>query len=233
MTTVNVDVSETGIRIVALEIRSREIATYMSAVPEEERPRALAHALKVGVSCLNRARAGNDLDFVKREVDGLLSGVQSALGRIPVETQKQLAAKIGTGEGQLLAPLQLLVQEVSKAASERVEGIRGLLQERVDPDKESSSHSRALRALRDLLDPRRSDSIQASLNAAVRLATSERGPLAKAVQDGVAESLKPLEEKVNDLTKEVVRKEVAAEFLDQTTKNGPTSEEEVVSGLQS
>lgn len=227
-----IEVLETGIRILELEVPNRDVAEYFRVVPEEQREQAVVHAVEVGVFCLERARAGQDLDFVRRQIDGLLSGVQSAVEKIPEETQKHLAAKIGTGEGQVLAPVQTLVSDVSKAASDKIDGIRKLLQEEVDPTKETSSIAKALGALRDLLDPKRSDSVQGSLDSAVKQITAESGPLAKAVSDVVAKTLKPLEEKVNDLAKEVRGQEAASEALEQTTQKGAPYEEEVVRVLQ-
>jgi hypothetical protein len=232
MSDTKIDVLEAGIRIEALEVPSRSVAEYLRALPEDQREQTVVHAVEVGVFCLERARAGQDLDFVRRQIDGLLNGVQRALDKMPEETQKQLTAKIGTGEGQVLAPIQDLVNEVSKAASEKIDGIRKLLQEEVDPAKETSSLGKALRALRDLLDPRRTDSVQGSIDVAVKQITAESGPLAKAVRDVVAETLKPLEEKVGDLAKEVRGQEAAAKALEQTTQKGAPYEEEVVRVLQ-
>jgi len=228
-----IDFSETGIRILDVLVPSRDVVEYIRALPPAGREQAVIHAVEVGVFCLERARVGQNLDFVRREIDGLLNGVQRALERIPDETQKQLTAKIGTSEGQVLAPVQSLVDDVSKAASEKIQEIRKLLQEDIDPTKETSSVGKALRALRDLLDPKRTDSIQGSLDEAVRQVTADSGPLAKAVKNVVAEALKPLEDRVVDLAKEVRGQAAAAEALEQTTQKGTTYEEEVVQVLQS
>jgi hypothetical protein len=36
------------------------------------------------------------MDFVKREVDGLLAKVSEAIGRIPGSVERELMAKVGT-----------------------------------------------------------------------------------------------------------------------------------------
>jgi predicted nucleic acid-binding Zn-ribbon protein len=227
-----IDVSESAIRILDLIVPSRDVAAYVRALSPVERAQAVVHAVEVGIFCLERARAGQDLNFVRREIDSLLGGIQQALGKLPEETSKHLGAKIGTGEGQVLAPLQSLVRDVSNAATDKMQEIRKLLQEDIDPTKETSSLGRALRDLRDLLDPRRTDSIQGSLNAAVSQVTADSGPLAKAVKDLVSRALKPLEEKITDLAKDVRGREAAAEALEQTTLKGVTYEEEVVQILE-
>jgi ElaB/YqjD/DUF883 family membrane-anchored ribosome-binding protein len=227
-----IDISDSGIRIVDVEVPSRDVAEYVRALPQDEQVQMVVRAVEVGVFCLERAQAGQDLEFVRRQIDGLLNGVQRALDKIPDETQKQVAAKIGTGEGQVLAPVQSLVNEVSKAAGDKIQEIRKLLQEDIDPTKETSSLGKALRALREMLDPKRTDSIQGCLEAAVRQVTADSGALAKAVKDSVGETLKPLEDKVNDLAKEVRGREAAAEALEGTTQKGRTYEDEAVQVLQ-
>jgi ElaB/YqjD/DUF883 family membrane-anchored ribosome-binding protein len=208
------------------------VADYLRDLAPDEQEQAVVHAVEVGGFCLERARAGQKLDFVRREIDGLLNSVKGILEKIPDETQKQLVAKIGTGDGQVLAPVQSLVQNVSKAANEKLQEIRTLLQEDVDPTKETSCLGKALRALRELLHPKRSDSIHGFLGAAVNQVVADNGPLAKAVKDVVAETLKPLEERVNDVAKEVRGQEAAAEALEQTTHKGTTYEDGVVQVLQ-
>jgi hypothetical protein len=228
-----IDVSDSGIRILDVMVPNRDVAEYIRALPPDEREQAVVHAVEVGVFCLERARAGQNLDFVRRAIDGLLNGVERALKNIPDETQRQLTAKIGTEDGQVLAPIRTLVTEVSRAATDKIQEIRRLLQEDLDPTKETTSVGRALHALRDLLDPKRTDSIQGSLDAAVKQVTADSGPLAKTVKDVVANTLKPLEDKVTDLAKEVRGQAAAAEALEQTTQKGVTYEEDVVQVLQS
>src|SRR5262245_38139049 len=230
--TMKIEVVETGVRIRELHIESSDVAKYLAALTEDQREQAVVDAIKVGVFCLERARAGQDLDFVRREIEGLLSHVERALQSLPEETQSQVTAKIGTGEGQVLAPLQRLVDDVSKAASEKIDVIRELLQQEVDPTKETSSLGKALLALRNLLDPKRTDSVQGSLSEAVGQVTGESGQLAKAVRDVVSAALKPLEDKVTDLAKEVRGNEAAAAALELTTKKGASYEDEVLRVLQ-
>jgi hypothetical protein len=211
---------------------SGDVAKYFGTLPDDRREHALVEAIKVGVFCLERTQVGQDLDFVRREIEGLLSRVKDALKVLPEETQKQLTAKIGTGEGQVLAPVTALVNEVKSAASEKIEGIRSLLNEEVDPATESSSLGRALRALRDLLDPKRTDSVQGSVEAAVRQVTAENGALAKAVRDVVSDAVKPLQQELSELGREVRGREAVAAAIEQTTLKGVSYEAEVLHVLQ-
>ncbi len=233
MTDAQIQVSDGGIRIIDLEVPRKEVADYLRSVPEDERESALIHVIEVGTFCLERARTGQDLEFVRRQVDSLLASVQSAIEGIPVKTQEQLVAKIGTGEGQVLAPLQSLVGEVSRAAAEKIKDVKSLLDQEIDPSRESSTLGRALRTVRDLLDPKRTDSVQGAIETAIKNVTDQGGPLAKAVREVVGEAVKPLADQVDALTKEIRGTEAAAEALAQTTEKGGTYEEAVLVRLRS
>jgi ElaB/YqjD/DUF883 family membrane-anchored ribosome-binding protein len=121
---------------------------------------------------------------------------------------------------------------VSKAASGKINEVRELLLGDIDPGKETSTLGRALRAIRDMLDPKRVDSVQGSLETAIKQVTTDGGPLAKAVREVVNDALKPLEDRLNDLAKEIRGQEAAEVVVEQTTLKGASFEEEVVCTLQ-
>jgi len=227
-----IGISDTGIRIGDLEVPKKDVADFLRSVPEPERESTLVQAIEVGVFCLQRARTGQDLDFVKRQVESLITNVRATVEKIPEETQKAMAAKIGTGEGQVLAPVQTLVAEVSKGASEKIKEVKDLLSKEIDPRDENTTLGKALRTLRDLLDPNRTDSIQGTLAAKIKEVTTGDGALAKAVKEVVADAVKPLAERVDSLAKEVRGQEAAEEALAQTTAKGTPYEEEVLGRLQ-
>lgn len=216
----NIEISETGIRIRDLEIPRKDVAEYLNRIPDLDREFALVQAIEVGVFCLERASTTQDLYFVKRQVESLLNVVRKEVEKIPEQTQKALAERIGTGDGQVLAPVQTLVAEVSKGASDKIKEVKDMLSQEIDPRVESTTLGKALRNLRDLLDPQRNDSIQGILAAKVAEVTGENGALAKAVKEVVAEAVKPLSEKVDSLAKEIRGEEMAQEALAQTTAKG-------------
>lgn len=227
-----IEVSDTGIRITDLDVPSKDVADFLRRVDEPEREAALVQAIEVGMFCLERARTNQDLDFVKRQIESLISTVRTAVEKIPEETQKSLSAKIGTADGQVLAPVQSLVTEVAKGASDKIKEVKDLLSQEIDPRNEETTLGKALRALRDLLDPNRTDSIQGTLTAKIKEVTAGDGTLARVVKEVVAEAVKPLSERVDSLAKEVRGREAAAEALAQTTEKGAPYEEEVLSRLQ-
>jgi hypothetical protein len=232
MADTRIELSDGGIRIERPDVPSKDVADFLGRVPEPEREVTLLHAIEVGVFCLERARTGQDLEFVKRQVESLINAVRVAVEKIPEETQESLSQKIGTADGQVLAPVQSLVTEVSKAASDKIREVRDLLTQEIDPGNENTTLGKALRTLRNLLDPDRTDSIQGTLAAKIQDVTAGDGTLAKAVKDVVADAVKPLSERIDSLAKEVRGREAAAEALAQTTAKGVPYEEEIMGRLQ-
>jgi len=232
VTSEKVQVSEVGIRIVELDIPSRDVAEFLRAFPDDERELQLVRAVEVGVFCLQRAQSAQDLESVRRQIDSLLRGVEDAVKRIPEETQKSLVAKLGTGEGQVLAPVSRVVGDVGQTLEKRVEETRKLFAEEIDPKNETSTLGKALHALRDLLDPKRTDSVQGLLTSAVDRVTNEGGQLATVVKDTVSEAIEPLRKQVDRLAMEICGKSAAEEVVEQTTLKGEQYEDEVVAELQ-
>src|SRR5260370_6482376 len=99
-----------------------------------------------------------------------------------------------------------------------------MLTQEIDPDKETTTLGKALKTLRNMLDPKRSDSVQSTLDQAVKTVIGKDGALAKAVKEVVAEAVSPLASEVDKLAKEVRGQEAAEEALEQTTKKGPSFE---------
>lgn len=232
MANTRIIVLEAGIQVVNLDIPRKDVADFLRGLPEEEREPTFIRALEVGIFCLERARTSQDTEFVRRQVDSLLSKVEKAVETIPDETQKALLEKIGTSEGQVLAPIHTLVNEVSKTTTDRLKEVRDLLSQEIDPAKETTTLGKVLRDLRNLLDPGRTDSVQGSVNAAIKSVTTEDGALAKAVRAVVGDSVKPLSDEMDRLAKEIRGQEAAAEALEQTTQKGASYEDQVVLELQ-
>lgn len=97
----NVIILERGIRITDLEVPRKDVADFLRSVAEPEAEATLVQALEIGVFCLERARMSQDTEFVRRQLEAMLSRVETALGRIPDDTQKALVEKIGTRNGPL------------------------------------------------------------------------------------------------------------------------------------
>jgi hypothetical protein len=228
----NVLVVDRSVRITELEIPRKDVADFLRTVADSEIEPTLIQAVEVGVFCLERARMSQETDFVRRQLDQLLNRVEAAVSKIPDDTQKALVAKIGTSNGQVLAPIKEMIETASKVSTDRVKEVRTLLTQEIDPDKETTTLGKALRTLRNLLDPKRSDSVQNTLEQSVKAVTGKDGVLAQAVKEVVAEAVKPVATELDKLAKEVRGREAAEEALEQTTKKGPDYENEVLQELQ-
>ena len=103
MTDHKILVYDREIRVQDLEIPRKDVVDFLKSVPDEEREATFIRAVEVGVFCLERARTGHDTEFVRRQVESLLGQVEKATESIPREIEKALVAKVGTGDGQVLA----------------------------------------------------------------------------------------------------------------------------------
>jgi hypothetical protein len=228
----SIELQATSVRIRDFEIPRKDVADYLRHVPEENREATLIHAIEVGIFCLERAQTSQDVEFVRRQVESLIQKVEETVSGIPDKTEKSLVARLGTGEGQVLAPVQRLVEQVAKAANDKLKEVQDLLTQDIDPSKDSTSLGKALRAVRDLLDPKRTDSIQGALDAAVKSITAADGEMANTVKAVVEQAVKPLAGEVDKLAKEVRGREAAGEALAQTTAKGAPFEDEITSEVQ-
>jgi hypothetical protein len=226
------EINDRKLSIREIEIHEPDVVDYISRLHEDERESALVQALNVGVFCLQRAQITQDTDFVRRQIERLLADVTQAVEKIPVMAGQAIVAKIGIENGQVLAPIHNLVAEVSRTTSGRLNDVRDLLTSEIDPGKDSSTVGRALRTLRDLLDPKRSDSVQGSIQAAVSQVTSENGALAKAIKSVVSGAMEPFQNQLTTLAMEVRGNQAATEVLAQSPAKGITYEEEVLENLK-
>ena len=53
-----IEVSDTSVRVINLEIRNKDISDYLRAIPEEEREQNFLRAVEVGVFVLREFRQG-------------------------------------------------------------------------------------------------------------------------------------------------------------------------------
>lgn len=226
-----VSVGDTAVVVHQLEISNKDVVVYFGKIPESNRIDALIRAIEVGTFCLEHAGAAQDLEFVRREIDALMTAVDKRVSSIPAELERTLIAQIGTGDGQILAPVQTLIGQAVKTTGDRLNDVRAMLND-IDPSKDGTSAGRVVRSLRDLLDANRTDSVQSVLKTAVASMASSDGTIAKTVQATVDNALKPLRDELDSLAKEIRGQEAAAEAISQTPAKGFTFEEEIVERLQ-
>jgi hypothetical protein len=214
------------------QIKNADVAAYLAQQPTKDLPHAFVRAVEVGVFCLERASSAKDTEFIKRQVERLLSEMELKVGAIPNKVRDELLTKVGTGDGQVLKPLVDAAYVAAKSVTDRIGECKTFVADLLDPTKDSSSVGKAIKTVSDMLDPVRKDSVQGTLEAAITKVTGEDGALAKSVKSVVADAIKPLKEEVDALGKEIRGQEAAEEALMQTTEKGIPYEEEVVQRLQ-
>jgi hypothetical protein len=231
MNTTVILVGETTLTVQEVQIISRDVAAYFNNIPEPNRVDAFIKAVEVGTFCLEHATAAQDLQFVRREIESLMAGIEARVGSMPAELERAVMTRIGTGDGQVLAPVQAMIGQAVKVTADRLNDVRAMLND-IDPSKDGTSASRIVHSLRDLLDVNRTDSVQATLKSAVASLAATDGTIAKTVQTTVETAIRPLREELDNLGKEIRGQEAAAEALSQTTAKGASFEQEIVERLQ-
>jgi hypothetical protein len=216
------------LRVNSLEISRKDVADHFACIEEGQRAAAFIETVEVGVFCLERCRSAQDAEFMRRQVDSVLA----AIAEIPSILEKGLIAKIGHGDGQVLAPIMNAVKTTSAVTEERLKGVRRLLEEDIDPAKQTSVLGRALAELKRMVDAEHKGSIQSSLQQAVTGLTAGDGALIKAMKAALDEAVKPLAEEVNRLAKEIRGQQAAEEVLQQTVQKGFTYQDMVVAEMQ-
>ena len=208
---------------------SRHAAEYLAR--QADRELAFTRAIEIGTFCLERMSTSGEMDFVKREVDGLLARVSEAIGRIPESVERELMDKVGTDKGQVLEPLAKAVAETTKAAESGIADAKKALNQ-IDPDNASGTVAKALEGVRNLLDPMRKDSVSSRVEDAMKNLVSPDGTFAKAVAALIDQGLKPLSQQIETLSDRLIQEEAVAEVVSRTTEKGLPYELEVVERLR-
>ena len=221
-----------NVGINGLELQDRELSDYLQSFPLEDRSTRLIHLIDIGLACAQRASLLQDKDFVRNELNSVLESVEKVVSTIPEELKTRVLAELGTGEGQALQPVDRKVDEVSRVLKERIEDIRKLLVEDIDPARETSKIAQAFKKLERALDPEYAHSVPKVIETAIKDVTGEGGVLSRNVKAVVMEAVKPLQDEMDKLSKEVLGQGAAEEALKQTIEKGQIYEEETVERLQ-
>ena len=213
-------------------IDSKVIAQHLSTLEEDQLADAIKNALEVGIYSLQRAQTGQDLEFVRRQVEALLQDVQAKTASIPEELRKQVLKEIGTEKGQALEPIIRASKEVEAGMSRQLRDLQSLLIDDIDPKSTESTLGKALATIGQLLDPNRTDSLQAAFTGAISKVGASDGELAATFADVISKALKPLQSEVDELGKEIRSQRDTRDALNNTTAKGVIYEEELVERLQ-
>lgn len=225
--TASIELKDSLVFVRDIEIRSKDVAQYLEAVPADEREEALINALEVGIFCLGRAGGARDLDFVRREIDQLLSSVSETVDAIPAKTTEELKGRLGSDDGGILKPFSEVVGDARSETLAKLDQVRKLLEEEIDPRRSDSTLAKALAEIRTLLDADRNDSIQGRFDGAIRSVSAPDGALSRSVRVVVEEAVKPVIEQFSLLQKTIGGEEGKAEVVELTTLKGGLFEDKV------
>lgn len=227
-----IEVLEDSIIIQNLEIRLFDAVNFLQQIPENEQKAACINAFEIGFFCLQRVHHFDDVEFVKREFDYLLAELQRAVALIPQALEKNLASKIGTENGQLLAPMQSQINLTRAVIAEQLESVKNLFQQEINISEDTSTLGAVMNKIQNLLDPARIDSIQGVFVESLKNVTTESGVLAKSVKSVVEEAMKPLASEVDKLTQQIREQELVQSLLEESIAKGGIYEEIVLAELQ-
>ncbi|MEH2233414.1 MAG: hypothetical protein V7K71_27890 [Nostoc sp.] len=228
----SIELTQSHVLIHRMAIPLKNAISYLQQFPQSEYEDICRDAFELGFLCLQTAQTRHGNELIKQQMESLLVEFQQAVKVIAESFGQELVNQVGTDNGQLLAPLQAQINLTSAVLTEKLNNVGTLLTQEIDPARETSVVGRFLNSLRQLLDAKRSDSIQGAFKAALVNATKENGTLAVAVKNVVSESVKPLAEQVEKLTREIRDQQITQQVLEQTTAKGITYEELVVVELQ-
>jgi hypothetical protein len=167
------------LRIEGLRVTSSDVVGFFRQVEEPKRAEVAVSAIEVGVFCLQRAQLGASLDFVRLEVDRLIGAAGSAMAAMPDNLSTKLEGESG--------PL--------RAVRDQLDEVRVLFDSHLDPDRREATLGRALATLKELLDPKRDDSVQKRIETALSGVPEEL----RVKLEGDSGPLKTIREELNEV----------------------------------
>lgn len=213
--------------VLAGSLSCRLAAEYLGRQQPAEWEQLFGQALEIGVFCLERTSSSQDMEFIRCQADRVMHDVATVVGAIPPAISSELAKLMGTKDGQVLAPIMQLVNSTASVAEKSVSDARRLLQD-IDPARTDGTVGKALKSVRDLLDPQRRDSVQGQIVEILRSLGDRGGNFANALKAVVEEALAPVRSELRSVADRVVAQDAAAEVVGRTTEKGLPYELEVV-----
>lgn len=208
-------------------VSCRLAAEYLGRQKPAEWGQLFGRALEVGVFCLERASGSQDMEFVRRQADRVMQDVATVVGAIPEAISARLTTLIGTKDGHVLAPIVQLVNSTASVAEKSVSDARRLLLD-IDPARSDGTVGRALKSVRDLLDPQRKDSVQGRIEQILDSFGDRGGTFANVLRVLIEEALAPVRTELRSVSDRVVAQDAAQEVVSRTTEKGLPYELEVV-----
>lgn len=223
----HVTVGESLLRVDGISIHDPEVVQYFRNKPEEKRARVFVRAVELGVFCLQRAEVGQSLEFVKLEVERLVQASASAVDKLPEAIRIRLS-----GQDSPTAHVSTAVQSAQESMRGKLEEVRQLFDQHLDPNKGDATLGKALKALQEMLNPRLDDSVQKRVEATVRSLSGTDGAISKAVKSTVEGVIAPLRAAIETLSLAVAKQAGTKEAIAASPEKGFQFEEELLPVLQ-
>lgn len=229
----NIECGNGGVSVNQLYLHDPQLSGYLVSFPIDERINKLKSLIELGLACIQKTATLQDRDFANRSFDDLLASIQVSISNIPDLLKGKLLSEIGTEKGQALEPIDRKVNELSAVMKERTDDLKKFLSEDIDPSKEGSKVSQLFTKLDKQLDSQYETSIPKVVESMIDDIVCENGVVAHNVKAVVLDAMKPLQEEVNRLGREINSKQAVVDALDQTVEKGITYEEDTVNKLRS
>lgn len=205
----------------------RLAAEYLGRQQPGEWAHLFGRALEIGVFCLEHTSSSQDLEFVRRQADLVMQDVATVVGAIPQAISSELLKLMGTKNGQVLAPIVQLINSTASVAEKSVSDARRLLQD-IDPARSDGAVGKALKSVRDLLDPQRRDSVQRQIAEILGSLGDRGGNFAIVLKAVIEDALAPVRAELRIVADRVIAQDAAAEVVSRTTEKGLSYELEIV-----
>jgi hypothetical protein len=220
-------VEDSLIRIEGISVQNPDVVQYFRSRREEDRALAAIRAIELGVFCLQRAEVGQSLEFVKLEVERLIQAASRAVDKLPEEIRNKLA-----GQDSPTAQISSTMQSVQNSVQSKLDEVRTLFNTHLDPTKGDATLGRALITLNALLDPRRDDSVQKTVEATIQSLAGADGAISQAVRTTVEGVVAPLRTAVETLSLAVAKEAGTQEAFAVSPEKGFQFEDELLAMLQ-
>ena len=226
-TSAQVIVETSSLRIDGITIHNPDVVQFFRNKPESERLHVLIRAVELGVFCLQRAEVGQNLEFVRLEVERLIQASSSAVRDLPEAIRGKLS-----GQDSPTAQISATVDSVQHVVREKLDEVRSLFDTHLDPGRDDATLGKALTAMNGLLDPRREDSVQKRVEATIQSLSGADGAISQAVKTAVESVVVPLRTAVETLSLAIAKQAGTQEALAVSPEKGFQFEEELLPVLQ-
>jgi len=235
-----------GTRAVLSCLEEQEINEYFFKVSDDELYKKLKNVIGIGVAVLNRVEVSRDVEFVKKQVDGMIESFKHTVSMLEKDTAAQMTSYLeasfsATGDKSYLkktadfirdklasvnSEVKLIIDNASKVSSDKLVSIEAGIKSaetNFDPNLESSYLGKVKQTLNSavdridsLLDERNKDSFASKLNDQTDKLFGVDSPVITVIRTVMENYVSEFNKEIISLREEIARKEGEREMLQQT-----------------